>query len=136
MPSAGTSDGREVIASALKTEFQNAGYSVWEFDSETDLEKTYKSGTYGMGDYVDSAAGVTVANSICMAIVLDTIDLSSQTYEYTLRYNNTWFRRGIYDHWDTKIEPQIAQQQEDLEVFQQQRNSGAAYLMSMINNFI
>lgn len=136
VPAAGSSNGPEIIASALKTEFQNAGYSVWEFSSENDIETEYKSNNYGLGTYTDSTAGVTVARQICMAIVLETIDLSSQTYEYTLRYNNTWHRRGVYDHWDTKLEPQIQQQQEAMEEFEAQRTAGVSYLMSMINNFI
>lgn len=51
--------------------------------------------SYGKGTYTDILGfnnTVTVANQICMAIVLDTVDLSTQQYEYTLRYNNSLAR--------------------------------------------
>jgi hypothetical protein len=136
IPKPGTAAGAAKIGAALQTEFEGAGYSVWGFDTEAEFLDEIQKATYGRGTYVDSAAAVTVANQACMAIVLNKADLATQGYEYTLRFNNTMYRRGEYDHWDTSLRPQIEEQQEAMGVWDEQRNGGTAYLMQMIDNFI
>jgi hypothetical protein len=136
IPKPGTTTGAAKIGAALQSEFESAGYSVWGFDTETEFLAEIQKDSYGRGTYPDANAAVTVANQACMAIVLNKVDLAAQGYEYTLRFNNTMYRRGDYDHWDTSLKPNIEEQQEAMGIWDNQRDGGTAYLMQMIDNFI
>lgn len=70
IPKPGTATNAEKLASALKTEFNAGGYSVWGMASEAEFEKEILKDNYGIGTYTDAAAGgVTVANQACLAVV-------------------------------------------------------------------